>query len=127
MKSVLLAALATVALAGPASAQYYERYYGEPAPPSQGDARAERMQRMPRYDYYEERSDYGYGPRRGREWREDRYYAQPRRDRYRQAERFGSLCVTSRGSCGYPQSLRSGARCSCDIPGFGLKRGNIQR
>ena len=122
MKQLLLAALAAMTLAAPASAQYY---YDDTR--GQGDAWEERIQRTPRYEYYDERPSYNYRSRRDNGWREDRYYAQPRRGGYRQAERFGSVCVTSRGSCEYPQSLRPGTRCSCDIPGFGPKRGNIQR
>jgi hypothetical protein len=126
MKRFLLAALAALALTAPAAAQSYgdpysQRYeeeWDEPAPSS-------------RY-YYERRPDYGYrpGPRYGyeprREYREDYRYAQPRGERQRRAQ-GGSLCVTSRGSCQYPQNLQSGAKCSCDIPGFGPKRGNIQK
>ncbi len=126
MKSVLLAALAALTLAAPASAQYYDERpgYGR----GQRDSFEERFQRTPRYDYYDERPGYGSRSRRDDGWRDDRYYAEPRRgNRYGQAERRGSICVTSRGSCQYPQSLASGARCSCDIPGFGTKRGNIQR
>lgn len=39
---------------------------------------------------------------------------------------FGRACATSRGVCYVrrPQPLGSG--CRCEIPGFGLKRGNIE-
>lgn len=124
MKRFLLAALAALALTAPAAAQYYSNPYSqryeeewvEPAP-------SYRYERRPDYGYRPE-PRYGYEPRR--EYREDYRYAQPRGGWQRRAQ-GGSICVTSRGSCQYPQTLANGARCSCDIPGFGLKRGNIQR
>ena len=37
----------------------------------------------------------------------------------------GTVCVTSRGDCRWrPSPL--GAGCRCNIPGFGLKRGNVE-
>ncbi len=36
----------------------------------------------------------------------------------------GNLCVTSRGNC-YTRPRPANSSCSCDIPGFGLKRGAI--
>ena len=124
MKRLLLAATAALALTAPAAAQYYGNPYSQPY--------EEEWVERPAQRYYERRPDYGYRPepRYGyeprREYREDYRYAQPRGERQRRAQ-GGSICVTSRGSCQYPQTLSNGARCNCDIPGFGLKRGNIQR
>jgi hypothetical protein len=103
----MLAALAALALAAPASAQYYGSPY-------------ERWQPGPRYYEYE-RPGYGYRP-----YYERRVYRYERpRYETRRVVRYGNVCVTSRGSCEYPQSYQIGTRCSCDIPGFGPKRGNI--
>ena len=83
----------------------------------------------PTYD----RSPYGrspYGDDRPRG--SDRYegYARPYDDGERRPlprygrQRMGSVCVTSRGNCpAYPSPIQ--APCRCDIPGFGLKRGNV--
>jgi hypothetical protein len=35
------------------------------------------------------------------------------------------MCVTSRGSCDYGRPIPRNTPCSCDIPGFGMKRGAI--
>jgi hypothetical protein len=119
MKRLLLSALAALTLAAPASAQYYGSPYQE-----------EWVRPAPRYYEYE-RPDYGYRPRSddyGRDYygyeRREYRYAQPRRE-WRRPARYGNVCVTSRGSCEYPQSFPIGAGCRCDIPGFGPKRGNI--
>jgi hypothetical protein len=129
MKRLLLAALAALALTAPASAQYYGNPYSQPY-------QEEWEEPAPTYRYERERRpDYGYRPesrgyetRRGyrQEYRQDNRYAQPRGERQRRAQ-GGSICVTSRGSCQYPQPMSNGANCTCDIPGFGVKRGNIQR
>ena len=98
------------ASAAPASAQYY------PYPPPPG----------PPPGYYGPRDPYGPRPypppRPPRPWddgrfEDDRYY-RPR------PQVYGNLCVTSRGNC-RTQPLPNGAACSCFIPGFGPKRGNI--
>ena len=116
MKRLLVAALAVSALTAPASAQYYGPYspapgWYEPAP---------RYQPRPEYRYYEPRSDY-YERRRG-------YDEGPYRGVWRRPARpvqVGNVCVTSRGSCEYPQYYRLETPCRCDIPGFGTKRGAI--
>ena len=125
MKRLLLAGLAALplSLAVPASAQYYD----SPDYPSY----EEEWRPAPRYDY--DRPSYGVRPRRDYDRRDDYgyerrdyRYAQPRREGRRQGQRFGNVCVTSRGSCEYSQSLPITSRCRCDIPGFGPKRGNIE-
>ncbi len=80
----------------PASAQYYPPYGGPP----------------PGYerDYYRPRPQ----------------YRQEYRPEYRQRRNLGTVCVTSRGSCGIDAPNYIGAPCRCDIPGFGRKRGNVQ-
>ena len=117
MKRLFLAALALqapafLALAAPASAQYYGPYspapgWYEPAPRYQPRPDYYR----PRSDYYERRRYYDEGPPRG-VWR-------------RPARQVGNICVTSRGSCEYPQYFQLQTPCRCDIPGFGPKRGAI--
>ena len=107
MKRLLLAALALSAPAAPASAQYYGPYspapgWYEPAPRYQ-----------PRSDYYERRRYYDEGPPRGVWRRPARQVA------------VGNICVTSRGSCEYPQYFQLQTPCRCQIPGFGPKRGAI--
>jgi hypothetical protein len=129
MKRLLLAAMAALTLTVPAAAQYYGNPYSQPY-------EEEWVERSPAPRYYERRPDYGYRPepRYGYEprreyrdgYRQDYRYAQPRGERQRRAQ-GGSICVTSRGSCQYPQPMSNGANCTCDIPGFGVKRGNIQR
>ncbi len=135
MKRFLLAALVTLAFAAPASAQYYgspysppfgedssrfEEEWDEPAPrrweERRGLRRPEYGYRPQREDRFESRRDFGYGPPPGA-WREGRRPA-------RRAQ-AGNVCVTSRGSCEYPQYFPLNTRCRCDIPGFGMKRGNI--
>lgn len=39
---------------------------------------------------------------------------------------FGRACATSRGVCYVRRPQPYGSGCRCDIPGFGLKRGNIE-
>jgi hypothetical protein len=128
MKRLLLAAMAALTLTAPAVAQYYGNPYSQPY-------EEEWVEREPPPRYYERRPDYGYRPEQRprygyeprREYREEYRYSQPRGgDRQRRAQ-GGSICVTSRGSCQYPQTMSNGASCTCDIPGFGVKRGNIQR
>ncbi|HZH11452.1 MAG TPA: hypothetical protein VEZ24_13905 [Microvirga sp.] len=122
MKRLMLVALAALTLAAPASAQYYGSPYSSPS-------YEEEWRPSPRYDY--DRPRYGYRPRQdyydqdyGGERRVYRY-ERPRHEWRRQAQRYGNVCVTSRGSCEHPQSYPLGAKCRCDIPGFGPKRGNI--
>jgi hypothetical protein len=99
IRTLALAALvgAAISSATSANAQYYDPYY-RPAPRY--------------YDY--DRSPvpyYGYDrPRYG--------YERP----YRQ--RFGDVCVTSRGSC-EARPAPANSSCSCYIEGFGMKRGAI--
>jgi hypothetical protein len=114
MKRLLLAAFAALAFTAPASAQYYGSPYH--SPPYQ------EWQPGPRYYEYD-RPSYGYRPEPHYERRVYRY----ERPRYetRRVVRYGQVCVTSRGSCEYPQSYPLGTGCRCDIPGFGPKRGNI--
>ena len=119
MKRLLLAALALqapafLALAAPASAQYYGPYspapqWYEPAPRYRYQPQPDYYQ--PRSDYYERRRNYDEGPPRS-VWR-------------RPARQVGNICVTSRGSCEYPQYFQLQTPCRCDIPGFGPKRGAI--
>jgi hypothetical protein len=123
MKRLLLAALAALTLTAPASAQYYG------GPDSRPD-REEWVRPAPRYDE-DGRPGYGYRPRPDYERRDDYgyerrvyRYERPRRE-WRREARYGNVCVTSRGSCEYPQSYPIGTGCRCDIPGFGPKRGNI--
>lgn len=57
------------------------------------------------------------------------YYEERRRPVYRDDEQYerrplSNVCVTSRGEC-YTRRSPYGAPCRCEIPGFGLKRGNI--
>lgn len=115
MKRILLSALAVLALAAPASAQYYgdpyEEEWSEPAPSYR----------------YERRPDYGDRPGYGYETRREYRYGPPREEWRRPVRRarVGNVCVTSRGNCEYPQSFPLNSQCRCDIPGFGMKRGNI--
>ena len=113
MKVIIAAAALAIVAAFPAAAQYYgEDLYGR-------DGR-----------YYEE--DFGRpsvrrGPRPGYEWEPRGYYGERPRERFNRrayGQGFGRVCVTSRGNCaGPPVPINS--RCRCDIPGFGLKRGNV--
>jgi hypothetical protein len=118
MRRLVFAALALAAMGMPASAQYYyERPYpppgwGEPPPPPPGWGQ--------RYEYgppgygppgY---GPPGYGPAPDPRWR-----------RPAQRVQYGSVCVTSRGNCQYGQAFPRNTPCSCDIPGFGPKRGAI--
>ena len=119
MKRLFLAALALqapafLALAAPASAQYYGPY--SPAP--QWYEPAPRYRYQPQPDYYQPRSDY---------YERRRYYDEgpPRSVWRRPARQVGNICVTSRGSCEYPQYFQLQTPCRCDIPGFGPKRGAI--
>ncbi|MGO4704842.1 hypothetical protein AB4072_03560 [Microvirga sp. 2MCAF38] len=106
MKRLALALLALVALVGPSFAQYYDPYAPRPGwehrppPPPPG-------WRPPPPPHS------GWGPPPGQRWR-----PQPRRQ-------MGNVCVTARGSCEYPQFFERNTPCSCDIPGFGRKRGAI--
>jgi hypothetical protein len=47
------------------------------------------------------------------------------RPRFDRRWRSGSLCVTARGDCPTPPAPDN-ARCGCEIPGFGYKRGQIE-
>lgn len=98
IRTLALAALVGAAISSTtsANAQYYDPYY-RPAP---------------RYDYDRPPPPYyGYDrPRYG--------YERP----YRQ--RFGDVCVTSRGSC-EARPAPANSSCSCYIEGFGMKRGAI--
>ncbi|MDJ1157962.1 hypothetical protein QNA08_06910 [Chelatococcus sp. SYSU_G07232] len=103
LRSLVLAvatAASALAASGAAQAQWYPS-------PGYDDGYYERR-------YYRERPRYDY---------DDDYYYERRY--YRPRARFGSMCVTARGNC--PASGYVGASCSCYIPGFGPKRGNIVR
>ena len=111
MKRILLAALAATTLAAPASAQYYGGPYSAP-------------------QWYEPTPSYRYEPRREyyyEQRRPDYYYEQPREVWRRPVRRtpVGNICVTSRGSCEYPQYFQIQTPCRCEIPGFVPKRGAI--
>ncbi|WP_112663747.1 hypothetical protein [Microvirga flavescens] len=107
MKHLALALFALVALAGPSFAQYYDPYYGpgpgwnRPPPPPPGWRPPPPPQP-------------GWGPPPGQRWRQQQ-----------QRRQMGNVCVTSRGSCEYPQYFPRNTPCRCDIPGFGTKRGAI--
>lgn len=108
MKRLLALAICASMLASPALAQYY----GGPGGGGYGGGRGgyddeddRPRRRGPRYDEDRGygRDGGGYGGQRGR----------------------ASVCITSRGSCGTSPAPR-GYPCRCDIPGFGMKRGNVQ-
>jgi hypothetical protein len=112
MKRILLAGLGAAALGlatGPASAQWgppgggYGGGYG-----GGGYGRGYRdfdedEDERPRY---RRGPGYGYGEGYGR-------------------RRFGAICVTGRGNCATGRPVPSGSPCSCNIPGFGPKRGVV--
>lgn len=87
-------------------AQYYppspNGYYRSAPPPGYYQQRRHRPQ--PRYSPYVD----------------DGYAVRPRR------RAFGSICVTSRGSCSIGRPVPLPAGCVCHIPGFGKKRGAVQ-
>lgn len=95
--------LAVAALAALAASPAFAQYFGGPRPPPPGYER-------------------GYDDRRYDDRRRDRG---PRYDD-RRGPRGGRMCVTSRGACPTGYTLRPGTPCRCDIPGFGVKRGNVQ-
>lgn len=69
--------------------------------------------------YYNNDDDYG-----SRRY-ERRFDYDDDRPRFRRGGRGGgSICVTARGNCRYPPAPAN-SPCSCDIPGFGQKRGAI--
>jgi hypothetical protein len=113
LKRLLFACAALAAGSFPAFAQYYPAY---PPPGSTGYI-------TPR-PYYGERPYYApppvYRPRPRRQWDDGAYggyYAPPR-------VAYGNVCITSRGNCRTPP-LPDQSPCRCNIPGFGLKRGNV--
>lgn len=125
MKRAILAAIMLAGLAAPAAAQF--QYYPDGTvidrrvnpnyiPPQRGYDRRD----IDRRDRWDDRRD------RRRDWDD-------RRDRRgggwddRRAGGYGRTCVTSRGACGVYRPLPLRAPCSCDIPGFGTKRGAITR
>ncbi len=95
----LVSVFFVICTTGPAFAQYYLPYN---APPPSYDQR----------EYYRPRHE-------ERRYEREYGYERSRRD-------LGQICVTSRGSCGSAPNY-IGASCRCEIPGFGRKRGNIQR
>lgn len=128
MKAVLIATIAALGLGAaalPSAAQeagsliqpvqYGGGYYRDdylrprviPNRPVYRDYDEDDYQPRPRRRVYEERGGYGgYDPR-------------PRR-----GAGLGQTCLTSRGACYvYPQPISS--RCTCEIPGFGTKRGAV--
>jgi hypothetical protein len=121
MKRVVLAIFAVTALAaGPAMAQpYYEYILPNGERGSYGGYR-EDYRGPPRYRVVPE---WRYGPYRGPD-RYGPYGGYERRRPYRQT-RVGSVCVTSRGSCGVGYETPVNTPCSCYIPGFGPKRGAV--
>lgn len=105
LKAVLCGLLLTLAATGTVEAQYY------PAPPGGGYYRP-----APPPEYYQQRRH-----------RQQPYYSPYQDDGYvvRRRRAYGSVCVTSRGSCQVrPVALPAG--CKCFIPGFGTKRGAVQ-
>ncbi|WP_375459624.1 hypothetical protein [uncultured Enterovirga sp.] len=115
MKKLALAALlVATGLSGSAVAQYQGPpgvYYG---PTYDGPRVGGRGYDGPRGG----RGDYD-GPRRGYDRGRDDAY-----DGRRGARRGSSVCVTGRGSCPIGGVVPRMTPCRCDIPGFGLKRGN---
>jgi len=102
MRALILPLIALISLASvPVSAQPYDGGSGR---------------------YYDD----GYGPPRYRQG-PPRIYERPRygyRYGYRRPQRFGRVCLTSRGTCfARPGPINS--PCGCMIPGFGPKRGAI--
>lgn len=98
---VILVALAIATILGiaPAAAQYY------PAPPVYREYREppRHVRPAPRYEY-------------------DRYG----RRVYRPApRRYSDVCVTARGNCSTGRPVPSGTPCACNVPGFGIKRGQV--
>ncbi len=123
MKRAILAAIMLAGLAAPAAAQF--QYYPDGTvidrrvapnyiPPQRGYDRRD-VDRRDRYDDRRDRRD-----RRG-DWDDGR------RGYDRRAGGYGGTCVTSRGACGVYRPLPLRAPCSCDIPGFGTKRGAVAR
>lgn len=84
---------------------------------------AQQYERGPRFGY-----DGGYEQRRIEEPRP--YYRRPgyayEEPGYGRRRDFGRACATSRGVCYVRPPQPLGAPCRCEIPGFGLKRGNIE-
>lgn len=106
----LLLALGGVSIA---DAQYY--------PPGAGG----QYQAPPGYRRPPPPPDYYRPPPRPRP---DYYRPAPPPDYYGYSRRraFGSVCVTSRGSCSIGRAVPLPAGCVCNIPGFGRKRGAVQ-
>jgi hypothetical protein len=100
LKMLALAALVGAATLGTTAgqAQYYERY-------------------SPRYE-----DDYDRPP--PSRYRYDRPRYDDDYDRPYRRQRFGDVCVTSRGSCDAAPAPRNSS-CRCYIEGFGMKRGAI--
>ena len=114
MNRIVLAAAALIALAAPASAQYYDYYGGRGSGWYEGD----------RGGYYGRR---GYG----RSYEEDyppRRYRQappPPAGRYGGAPgRLGTVCVTARATCPHP-AVPAGTACGC-ATGAGTFHGTVQ-
>ena len=109
LTTTTLAALALGASLATATAQYF------PPPPFEGGQYGRPYSERPRYD-----------DRRRYDDEEDAYRPRRRFDegRPRGAQNgYGQICVTSRGNCSAYGPI--GLGCSCDIPGFGPKRGGI--
>lgn len=89
-------------------------------------ASAQYYEQRPRGGYWQEEAPPPPRHRQRRDWRDEGegWGGYDRRPPMRQ--RFGGVCITSRGSCAAHPRLSSGAPCRCDIPGFGEKRGNVQ-
>lgn len=120
----------------------------QPMPPQQRVPRQQYDNRGGMGGYYQrppvvrqpqvQRWEYDQGPRYRQDYRYDYrpryrpdYYERPYATPYgyatpRPRVRLGQVCLTSRGSC-WVRPSPINARCRCDIPGFGLKRGNVVR
>ena len=89
----------------PQPQSYYQQqrpYYPPPEPEYQQPQQPYYPQQQP---YYQQRPDYGYRPRR--------------------PPQVSNLCGTSRGVCYINVLAPVSAPCRCEVPGFGLKRGNV--
>lgn len=110
MKKLLLTVALLAFSAGPAFAQYYPGNRPVPPPPQQ-QYQDHHNNRGPAYD----RRGPRYDDRRG-----------PRYDDRRGPRQRPRMCVTSRGDCPAPGYAGPGASCGCNLPGFGMKRGNVR-
>lgn len=102
MNRFILTLLLLIIGLAPASAQFNVQigpdpdYYGRPYP-------QQRYRQPPPQEYYEQEE---YRPR------------------YRRVQ-YGTVCITARGACPAGRPVPINTSCSCNIPGFGLKRGAV--